>query len=74
MILGQGNQTPLQEGQAVTWFHTMRGGYGYVERVPAVVWRIGNKRVTILVKDNDGNPLRRSVSPENLVPKPVLYD
>lgn len=60
--------SPLQllPGQRVTWRHWPRGGWGYLERIPATVVRIGPKRVTIEVPLKAGGTKRVSVQPENL--------
>lgn len=59
---------PLVAGDAVTWRQTLRGGYGYVCEVPAVVLSLGRARVRIAVLTNNGELVRRSVHPASLRP------
>jgi len=56
-------------GQAVTWLHVPRGGYGYVYPVDGVVTKVGPARITIRVQKKDGTQKRVSVKPERLVPR-----
>ena len=59
-------------GQRVIWRHELRGGYGYIERIPGEVVRVTAKRVIIRV-GRHLNPyaielVERSVRPEHLLP------
>jgi hypothetical protein len=53
-------------GQQVIWIHTRGGGFGYAERVPAIVIRITPQRVVIEVRERDGQLARHNVSPVHL--------
>jgi hypothetical protein len=55
-----------QPGDLVIWEHETRGGYGYVERIPAIVVRPSAQKVTIEVQTVDGRAKRVSVNPENV--------
>lgn len=55
-------------GDAVTWTHVPRGGWGYVWRVPARVVSVGRKRVTIDAALRRGGTKRVSVTPGSLAP------
>ena len=56
----------LTAGRRVTWLHEPRGGYGYVIRVPAVVLKVGPKRVTIAATLEGGGTKTVAVRPEKL--------
>lgn len=58
----------IEIGQRVTWHHQMRGGYGYVRNVPAVVREISvsGKRVLIEAQLERGGTKLTYVKPENL--------
>ena len=56
-------------GQPVTWLHEMRGGYGYVERIPAEVVRTTTARVLIQARKKSGELAQRWVRPEHLRPR-----
>jgi len=53
-------------GQRVVWAHEMRGGYGYIEYLDAVVTKITAKRVSVAVAKKDGETVTRSVKAEKL--------
>lgn len=57
-------------GDAVTWRHVNRGGYGYVWRIPAVVVSRSAKRVRLAVLRQDGGAVvYRSVLPDSCGPE-----
>jgi hypothetical protein len=56
----------FEAGQAVTWRHVPRGGYGYVMRVPATVVKQTPKRVQILAELKVGGYKLISVKPHSL--------
>jgi hypothetical protein len=58
-------------GQEVYWWHATRGGYGFAWRVPAVVVRVGPKKVTIDAALERGGVKRVAVMPESLRPRRV---
>lgn len=58
--------SPLVPGQQVIWRHWTRGGWGYLEKVPATVVRIGKSRVTIDAAKAGGGTKRISVMPVNI--------
>jgi ketosteroid isomerase-like protein len=43
----------MNAGDAIWWLHTPRGGWGYTERVYAIVVKPGRKRVGIAVLKKD---------------------
>ncbi len=51
---------------AMIWLHEARGGYGYVEAVPALVVQRTPKRVSILLQRLTGEIVRRSVTSDHL--------
>lgn len=59
-----------QPGNKVIWRHEMRGGYGYVERIPATVVSVFAKRVRIRVEmrrsECVSEIVERTVKPEHL--------
>ena len=64
-------------GNRVNWRYEARGGYGYLQRVAAIVRKVGAKRITIEVAERDvvsGKWVRKltSVKPENLSPRETL--
>jgi hypothetical protein len=64
-------------GNRVNWRYEARGGYGYSQRVAAIVRKVGPKRITIEVAERDivsGEWVRKltSVKPENLSPRAAL--
>jgi hypothetical protein len=56
----------LQSSQLVTWMHQPRGGYGYIERIPGKVVKVGEKLVQIEVRKKNGEAVTRWVDPKNL--------
>jgi hypothetical protein len=56
----------LQPGQLVTWLHQPRGGYGYEERIPGKVVKVGEKLVQIEVRKKNGEAVKRWVAAKNL--------
>jgi len=58
--------TDFQIGDAVTWLHSPRGGYGYVFRIPGQVVGFGRGRIKCRVKKNDGTLVDRFINPKNL--------
>lgn len=59
-------------GQRVIWRRVRRGGYGYIERIPGIVRRIG-KRVTLCVTLASGNTKLVGVKRESIVtPEDIL--
>lgn len=63
-----------QIGQAVTWLQTLRGGYGYVYPVEAVVVAVHRERVRIAVHRRDGTTTNVSVKPTSLQLRPGCHD
>jgi hypothetical protein len=53
-------------GDRVLWTRTPRGGYGYIETVPATVVRATEKRVLIEAALLGGGTKRVAVTPERL--------
>jgi len=53
-------------GDAITWLHQPRGGYGYVQPVDGTVVRIAGQRVVIRVPLRNGALVERRVRPEHL--------
>lgn len=53
-------------GEHVVWYHEMRGGYGYVERIPAEVVKPALKWVTIRVRLKTGEHVERRVLAKNI--------
>lgn len=64
----QDREAAFRVGDLVIWRHEMRGGYGYVERIPGKVVRVTPKRVIIRVERQRGTytseMVERSVKPE----------
>ncbi len=58
-------------GEQVIWVHEMRGGYGYVEKIPAIIVKLGEARVTIEVQRKSGEFVRRSVKHTSLRRNPI---
>ncbi len=56
----------MTPGMAVTWHHELRGGYGYVERIPGRLLELRGERAYIEVTTRDGKPVRRWVKRENV--------
>jgi hypothetical protein len=46
--------------------HQPRGGYGYIERIPGKVVKVGEKLVQIEVRKKNGEAVTRWVDPKNL--------
>ena len=64
-------ESEFAPGQRIIWRHELRGGYGYIERIPGEVVRVTAKRVVIRVGRHYRHgiePVERSVRPEHLVP------
>lgn len=62
-------------GARVWWDYTPRGGYGYVQRVPALVYGLGAKTVQIRTLHREGEKWAacdRNVSPRSLRPRVEL--
>jgi hypothetical protein len=70
LLPGESIVPVLHVGQRVIWNHIQRGGYGYIESVPATVLRIG-KRVTIEVRKANGDAVKRAVQHVHLKPAPT---
>lgn len=56
----------FQIGEAVTWLHQPKGGYGYVIPVNATVVKVGKCQVQIDAELKDGGTKRTFVLPLNL--------
>jgi hypothetical protein len=61
-------------GDAITWLHVPRGGYGYVFPIPGVVVKVNPKTVKIRVKRVNGTEVDRNVKPENIKPRKEQKD
>lgn len=59
----------MKPGDAVTWRHVPRGGYGYIAYVAAFVVRVNPKRVAIEVPLLGAGRRIVNVRPENLTPR-----
>jgi hypothetical protein len=57
-------------GQAVTWLHEPRGGYGYTIPIDGVVVKVTDKRVQIEVRKMNGERVKRWVTPDRLRARP----
>lgn len=57
----------LRPGDAVTWHHTPRGGYGYVFPIAAEVVKVGAKRIQINAPTVEGDRRLVWVSPDRCV-------
>lgn len=56
----------LKPGDGVTWAHEMRGGYGYIERIPGRLLEVRGERAKIKVHKVDGEVVTRWVKLANL--------
>lgn len=58
-------------GDHAIWLYEARGGYGYTQRVKAIVERVGPRRITIRVRQIHSLGVERevvkSVTPQRLV-------
>jgi hypothetical protein len=62
----------MQPGDRVIWAREARGGYGYVERIPAEVVAVTPSRIRIRAQRKSGETVERTVRPESLrAAKPV---
>lgn len=53
-------------GQRVFWLYELRGGYGYVQPVPATVTGFTAQTVVIAAEKRDGTTVEKRVKPEKL--------
>ena len=56
----------IKPDMPVIWTRKLRGGYGYVERVLAIVQKVGAARVTIEAPLKHGGTKHVSVTPDRL--------
>lgn len=70
LLPGEGLGLTLPEctpGLTVTWMHRPRGGYGFLETVPATVVRAGKAKVTIRIETRGiVGSVQKSVMPRTL--------
>ncbi len=53
-------------GDAITWLHQLRGGWGYIVPVDGTVVRLAGQRIVIRVPLRDGSLIECRVRPEHL--------
>ncbi len=56
----------IKPGMRLTWMHTQRGGYRFVQPVPVVVQWIGGKKVRVEAALRYGGSKSVSVTPDKL--------
>lgn len=51
------------------WRHELRGGYGWIEHVPAVLLKVGPKRLGLAVLKRSGQWVPKWVKPDHFIVK-----
>ena len=59
----------IKIGKEYIWEYTPSGGYGYIRNVNALAYKIGNKKVKIIVYLINGITKEVWVTPEKLLQK-----
>ncbi len=57
----------MRPGDKAIWLHQLRGGYGYVERIPVTIVKLGRERVQVEAPLKNGGTKLVWVSPETLL-------